>query len=79
MGWIESDGVGDASCTGVVDEVLAALIMMHGRAEIPAVDCMWGPRCLYGRCLVYQGFFAWWSKGSFVVIDFFVERLIGRY
>ena len=53
MGWIDFEGVGDASRTGVVDEVLAALIMMHGRSEIPAVDCMWGPRCLSGRCLVY--------------------------
>ena len=44
MGWIEFDGVDDASRTGVVDEVLSALIMIHGRSEIPAVDCMWGPR-----------------------------------
>ena len=40
MGWIEFDGVGDASRTGVVDELLAASIMMHGRSEITAVDCM---------------------------------------
>ena len=79
MGWIEFDGVGYVSRTVVVDAVLAASIMMHGRAEIPDVDCMWGPRCSSGRCLVYQIFCAWWSKGSFVVIGFSVERLIGRY
>ena len=53
MGWIEFDGVGNASRTGVVDEVLAASIMMYGRSEIPAVDCMRVPRFLSGRCLVY--------------------------
>ena len=79
MGWIDFEGVGDASRTVVVDEVLAASIMMHGRSEVPAVDCMRGPRCSSGRCLVYQGFCAWWSKGSFLVIEFSVEILIGRY
>ena len=76
MGWIEFDRVGDARCTGVVDEVLAASIMMHVRSEVPTVDCMRGPRCSSGRCLVYQIFCDWWSKGSFVVIEFSVEILI---
>ena len=49
MGWIEFDGVDDASRTGVVDEVLAASIMMHGRSEVPDVDGMRDPHCSSGR------------------------------
>ena len=72
------DGVRDAFCVGRGDPDTVALVVVHGRTYVPAIDAMRGPSAPLSGFFVYDNTGVWWGERCVVEIKCAFELGIGR-
>ena len=71
-------GVCDAFCLGVVGKDAVATIMLHRRAEVPAVNAVWIPGAALLWFFVEDDFGAGGCHGSAVEVEIALKDLVCR-